>query len=42
VGVHVYGNKFLLTVLYVIRNGVQSFLNSFLSTIASNNFLKIK
>lgn len=37
-GVHVCGNKFPLTVVYVIRNGAQSFLNSFLSTIASNNF----
>lgn len=41
-GVHVYGNKFQLTMLDVIRNGAQSFLNSFPSTIASNNFLKIK
>lgn len=37
-GVHVCGNKFPLTMVYVIRNGAQSFLNSLPSTIASNNF----
>lgn len=38
VGVHVYGNKFPLTMVNAIRNGAPSFLNSLPSTIASNNF----
>lgn len=37
-GVHACENKFPLTMVYVIRNGAQSFLNSLPSTIASNNF----